>query len=182
MLLHAGEKPCKRLHKGAVVHDGIPLVAAQPGRRIAVILRQNQCVRIGLPHRLAELLPELMVEALGMPEIRRHIKAPSVAVIRRRNPFLSDLEDLVLQFLRALIIQLRQGVKAPPLLIIVVIRPAVRRKIKKFSVRTVCGLVRPRRILSAPGIDALAVHPPVKRSAVIENTVQNHPHACLVHL
>ena len=62
VLLHTREEPGNRLHKRIIVHHRIPLVALQPAHRIAVVLSQNNCLRIRLLHNAPELLPELVVK------------------------------------------------------------------------------------------------------------------------
>ena len=66
VLLHTGEEPGHGLHERIVVHDSIPFVALQPVSSIAVMLCQNDCLRIGLFYRFPEFLPEMMIELLAV--------------------------------------------------------------------------------------------------------------------
>ena len=65
VLLHAGQVPGDGLHKGIVIHDGIPLASLQPGGRVPVMLRVNHRVGVGLLHILPEIPPEFVVKLWG---------------------------------------------------------------------------------------------------------------------
>ena len=104
VLLHSRQKPAHRLHKRIVIHHSIPLVALQPPGRVAVMLRQNERVRICLAHRVAEFFPETMVIFRRMSQIRRHVQPPAVRAKRRGNPFFSYFQNIIIKCSRRLII------------------------------------------------------------------------------
>ncbi len=257
VLLHARQKPSDGLHKCIIVHHGVPLVALQPRRGVAVVLCQDQRVGIGRLHAPSELLPKLVVIRLASPEIGRHIQPPAVRAVGRGNPFAGDTHDVILQFRRLLVVELRKRIMPPPALVGVVARGIVStrapvcacapvrtcaahsdcvglaarvmvgvgasaegfagaagsvaagcagfsagglavaagcagfsagvrfRVVCKREERPVGALLRAvGAVLKAFGIsvDALAVHPFVERSAVVENAVDNDAHAVLVRL
>ena len=96
MLLHTRQEPAHRLHKSIIIHDGIPLISPQPGIRIAVMLRQDHRLRIGLLHGTAEALPEVVIVGLAVSQVCRHIQAPAVTAIRRTHPFPGNGQYLLL--------------------------------------------------------------------------------------
>ena len=185
VLLHTGEEPGHGLHERIVVHDSIPFVALQPVSGIAVVLCQNNSLRIGLFYRFPEFLPEMMVEFLTVTQISCHIQSPSIHIVGRRYPFFRYMKDIVHQFLGSLVVQLRQCVMSPPSVIGIVIGPCcLIVEIKVIPIRAVSTdigtLVISFRIL----IDALSVHPFIKGTTVIEHAIQNDSHVsavCLCH-
>ena len=118
-----------------------------------------------------------------MSEVGGDIKTPAIDVIRCAHPLASDLEDRFREITGALVIQLREGIIAPPLLVAVVVRPGLvtvvaERKI--IVVRAVLALVRTRGIsigLILIVIEAGTVHPLVEGAAVVEHTVDDDAHA-----
>ena len=107
VLLHSGQKPGHRLHERIVVHDSVPFIALEPFSRIAVMLRQDHRLRICLLHSLAKFLPELVVKALAMAQVRCHIQSPAVRVKGRGNPFSGNMQHIIHQLPGAFVIQLR---------------------------------------------------------------------------
>ena len=185
MLLHAGKKPGYRFHKRIIVHDRIPLVTLQPGGRITVMLCQNNCFRICLFHNFTEFSPELVIVLRGLSEVRCHIEPPSVRIIRWGNPFLRNIQNILLQFFRALIIQFRKCIMSPPAIVASVIRPLsvlIFIKVKEAMVWTVFRNVRTIFISFPSLINLFLVKPFIKRTTVVEHTVQDHFHAPLMHL
>ena len=104
VLLHSCQKPGNRLHKGIIVHDGIPFIPLQPVPRISVMLRQNNRFRVCLLYSLPELLPEIMVKFLAVTQICRHIQSPAIRTKGRGNPLFADAHHIIHQLLRAFII------------------------------------------------------------------------------
>ena len=96
VLLHARQEPGQRFHKGIVVHNRIPLIPLQPALRISVMLCQNDRIGICLLYSFPEILPELMVKFIAVPKICRYIQSPSIYIIRRRNPLLTNLQNLII--------------------------------------------------------------------------------------
>ena len=125
VLFHTGQKPGYRLHESIIIHHRIPLIPLKPRARLPIVFCQDQRVRIGLFHGLTEFFPEGMVKLRGVAQIRRHIQAPSVRVIRRGNPFSGHPENVLRQFLGFFIVQFRKGIVAPPAVIEFIVRPAV---------------------------------------------------------
>ena len=173
MLLHACEEPGHRLHEGGIIHDGIPLVALQPGSRVPVVLRQNDRVGIGGFYGVPELPPEGMIEIFGAPEVRRHVEPPAVAVIRRADPLLPDTQDIVLEGLGALIIQLGQSVVAPPAIIIPVVRPLAPEELEVVMVGGILADIGSGLIVPVAFVDFFPVQPLVEGAAVVEDPVQD---------
>ena len=99
VLLHSGEEPGHRLHKGVIIHDGIPLVSFQPGPCISVMLCQNNGIGICFLYIFSEIPPELMIVRVTVSQISRHIQTPAVCIIRRGNPFSSYMHNVIIQFL-----------------------------------------------------------------------------------
>ncbi len=183
VLLHTGQEPGHRFHEGIVVHDGIPLVTLQPAERVAVVLGEDDGLRIRFFHHHAELLPEHVVVGRGVAEIGGDIETPAIDIIWCTHPLASDLEDRFCKLTGALIVQLRQGIIAPPLLVAVVVRPGfvtVIAERKIIVVRAVLALVRTRGIsigLILIVIEAGTVHPLVEGATVVEHTVDDDTHA-----
>ena len=67
VLLHPRKEPRQRFHKSIVIHHSVPLVAAQPFHRVAIMLGQHNRFWISLLDGLAEILPEFVVKFYGMP-------------------------------------------------------------------------------------------------------------------
>ena len=182
VLLHSGEIPGHRLHKGVVIHDGIPLVALKPGGSVPVMLRENHCVRIGLFHIFPEILPELVVKFLGPAQIRSYIQPPAVYIVGRRDPFPGDAHNIVIQLLRSLITELGQRVVPPPAVIIFIIRPVVLVvEFKKLPVRAVCGNIGALFVVAVAFVKPFSVQPFVKGAAVVEHAIQEDAHPSLVN-
>ena len=109
VLLHTCQKPCDRVHETLVVHDGIPLFAAKPARRVHIILGEDEGIGVRFFDNFAESLPEVVVEDLGMPQVRCHVQSPAVRVVRGRYPFGRHPQDLVAQLHRFLVVELGKG-------------------------------------------------------------------------
>ena len=125
----------------------------------------------------------MMVKLIAVPQICRHIQSPPVHIIRRRNPFLSYLQDRFAKCLRFLVIQLGQSIVSPPSLIGRVIWPQVLVfKAEERTVRAVCRNISTFFITLLVIINSFSVHPFIKRSAVVKYTVQNHFHPSPVDL
>ena len=97
VLFHSGKEPGQWLHKGIIIHNGIPFITAKPGLGIAVMFCQNDRIRIGLFYDFAEFFPELMVIFIGKSKVSSHIQSPAIDIERRGNPFLSDLQNIIVQ-------------------------------------------------------------------------------------
>ena len=123
VLFHSGQEIGDRFHKRIVVHDRVPLISQKPGLRFPVLLRQDNCLRIGLLDRLAESSPEFMIKCRRMSQISRHIQPPPVCIKGRRYPFFCNFKDIIAELLAALIVQLRQRVVSPPAFIAAIIGP-----------------------------------------------------------
>ena len=73
----------------------------------------------------------------------------------------------------------------PPPVIAAIVGPCfipVIKEVEKLSVWTVSAHISALRIFRLLLIDPLSVHPFIKGTAVIEYSVQYHPHSPLVHL
>ena len=150
VLFHAGQEPCDRLHERIVIHDGVPLVAFQPGCRVTVMLCKNQHIRINLLHGLPEPAPERMVVFRGVAQVGCHIQTPSVNGIRRGHPLPCNIQYILYQLVGIFIIQLGQGIMPPPAVIGCVARPRLVPlviKMEKAVVRAVLGFIGPRLII-----------------------------------
>ena len=149
------------------------------------MLCQNNGFRIGLFYRFPEFLPEMMVEFLTVTQISCHIQSPSIHIVGRRYPFFRYMKDIVHQFLGSLVVQLRQCVMSPPSVIGIVIGPCcLIVEIKVIPIRAVSTDIGTLVISFRIFINALFVHPFIKGSAVIEDTVEDDTHAsvmCLCH-
>ena len=136
------------------------------------MLCQNDRIRICLSDRISEIFPEPMVHFRRMSEIRSHVKTPAIRIIRRRYPFLSDVQYIIVEFTRAFVIQLRQCIMSPPAIIRTVIRPLVWViKMEIITIWTVSGNISPFWITLKVLIDTLSVHPFIERTAVVEYAV-----------
>ena len=71
---------------------------------------------------------------------------------------------------------------SPPAIIIAIIWPVLTMERKEISVRTVPADISPFVIFRIFVINTLPVHPFIKRTTVIENSVQNDPHSTAVYL
>lgn len=95
------------------------------------------------------------------------------------------MKDIVHQFLGSLVVQLRQCVMSPPSVIGIVIGPCcLIVEIKVIPIRAVSTDIGTLVISFRIFINALFVHPFIKGSAVIEDTVEDDTHAsvmCLCH-
>ena len=87
VLLHPCQKPGHGLHKRIIIHNGIPLIPLKPAGGIAIVLCQDQNLRIYFLYSLSKHLPERMVILCRMPQVSRHIQTPAVYAVRRGNPF-----------------------------------------------------------------------------------------------
>jgi hypothetical protein len=94
VLLHTGQKPCNRLHKCIVVHNGIPLIAQKPCLWITIMLRKDQCIWICFLHSCPEITPETMVKLFSITKVGSHVQTPAIHVVRRRNPFFTDTHNI----------------------------------------------------------------------------------------
>ena len=95
VLLHTRQKPGHRLHKRIIVHDRIPLISPEPFTWVAIMLRKNQRIWIGIFDGSAEFFPETMIIIIASSKIRRHIQTPSVYIIRWGYPFSSNIQNIV---------------------------------------------------------------------------------------
>ena len=125
VLLHAGEEIRHGLHEELIVHDGVPFVPLKPFPGIHIVFCYDDSLGIGLLDRFAETLPEFMVKALGITEIRRDVQTPSVRTVRRRDPFAGNVENVLAEALGLFIIEFRQSTEIPPGIIAVVGRPVI---------------------------------------------------------
>ena len=183
VLFHSCQVPGDRLHKGVVIHHGIPLVALEPGCRVPVMLREDHGVRIGLLDVSAEILPEFVVELFRKSQIRSHVQPPAVHVIGRGHPFAADAHDIIIKLPGILIVKLRQSLVAPPAVVIIIIGPLV--GVVEFEEIPVGALLRhigALLVIPVALIEALPVQPFVEGSAVVEHAVQQDAHAPLVDL
>ena len=183
VFLHPGEKPRQGFHERVIIHHRIPLVSPKPARSIPVMLRQNQCIRVRLLDRLAEFAPERVVVLLAKPKIRCDIEPPAIDIIRRGNPFCGNLQNILLQLWRVLVIQLWQSFMIPPAVVKRIVRPLMLiMELEKRTVRAVRRDISPGRVARLMLVDLFPVHPLVKGAAVIKHAVQNDPHPAFVHL
>ena len=125
VFFHAGQEGGHRFHEELIVHDGVPLVPLQPLPGVLVVFRQYDGVGIGLPDRLPEPLPEEVVELLRGPQVRGDVQPPAVRVVGRGDPFAPDLQDVIAQVLRLLVVELGQGPEIPPAVVAVIVWPLV---------------------------------------------------------
>ena len=109
VLLHACQEPGDRIHESLVVHDRVPLFAAQPVRRIHIVLGEDEGIGIRFFDHFAEALPEVVVEDLGMAKVRCHIQSPAVRVVGGRYPFGCHPKDLVAQLHGLFVVEFGQG-------------------------------------------------------------------------
>ena len=97
VLLHTGQKPGDRLHKGIIIHHRIPFIPLKPGAGVPVMLRQNQRIRIRLLHRFSESFPEIMIKSTAVSQIRGNIQTPAVN-IKFPHPIAAHLAEILLYF------------------------------------------------------------------------------------
>ena len=158
--------PAKAAPSQPVIHHAIEVVALQPGGRITPNLANNPGLRVGRPHHLPEL----------NPEVRRHfgrdVETPAV------NPLLEPVTAHRQQMLpnpgigMVELGQIRQG---PPTVVTAVLArggiglqgPSVHMEpIPVRRIRTVF-----HHVMKGPKAAA----------AVVEHPIQNQPHAALMH-
>ena len=145
------------------------------------MFRQNNRIWIGFFYILSEITPEFMIIFVAVSQICCHIQPPSIYIIRRRNPLLTNLQNLIIQIPGGFIIQLRQSIMSPPSIIGRIVRPAVLViEIKVIPIWTVCRNIRSLWISLLVLIDPLSVHPFVKRSTMVKHTIQDYFHASLM--
>ena len=164
VLLHPRQKPGQRLHKRVIIHNRIPLIALfQPVLRIAVMFRQNNCIRIRRLYGLPEIAPESVIILRGVTKISRDVESPSVGIIGRRHPFCRNPHNIFVKLPRSLVIELWQRIVSPPSLIRCIVGPRLTvLKAEKIPVRTVPRNKCARLIIRISRIDLLPVHPFVK--------------------
>ena len=104
MLLHACQEPGQRFHKSIIVHNSIPFISLKPSFRISIMFCQNNCIGICFFYRFPEIFPELMVKFIAVSQICCYIQSPSIYIVRRRNPFLSYMQNIVIKLPGAFII------------------------------------------------------------------------------
>ena len=146
------------------------------------MLCQNQCLWICLLHPLSEYSPEIMIIGFRIAKICRHIQSPAIHAVRRFQPFFRNMEDILPQIGRLLIIQLRQRVMPPPAVIVWIIRPFMLIiKFEKIPIRAAGRYIRSLFICAVTFIQTFPIQPFVEGAAVIENSIQNNPHAAGMH-
>ena len=183
VFLHTSQEPCQRFHERIIVHNCIPFITLEPSFRITIMFSQNDCIRISSLNCFAEIFPEFMVKLIAVTQVCCHVKSPSIYVVRCRYPFLSYMKNIVIKFLRTFIIQLRKCIVCPPSIISRIVWPFIRIiKGEEISVWTVSGNISSFRISLLVLINALSVHPFIKRTAVVEYTIQNDLHSSSVDL
>ena len=170
------QKPCDRLHKSFVIHNCIPFITFQPGCRICIIFRKNQCLRVCILYCFSETFPESMIILRWITEICRYVQPPSICIVRRRYPFLSDPKNIITQAFRVFIIPLRQCIMSPPAIIILIIRPIFWKELEKTAIRTLLIHISSRFIVFLTLIDPLSIHPLIEGTAMVKNTVQDNFH------
>ena len=151
------------------------------------MLCQNNCFRICLFHNFTEFSPELVIVLRGFSEVGCHIEPPSVRIIRWGNPFLRNIQNILLQFFRALIIQFRKCIMSPPAIVASVIRPLsvlIFIKVKEAMVWTVFRNVRTIFISFPSLINLFLIKPFIKRTTMIKDAIYNYPDSppvCFFH-
>lgn len=95
VLLHTGQKPGDRFHKGVIIHNGIPFFASQPVFGISVVLRQNDCIGVGLFYGPTEGFPEKVIVFRTVSQIGRYIQPPAVSIVRLGYPFGGNFHDIL---------------------------------------------------------------------------------------
>ena len=173
VLLHARQEEGQRVHEGVVVHDRVPLVAAQPLGGVAVVLRDDEQVGVDGLHPASEFLPEQVVELPGLPQVSGHVQPPAVDGERGPRPLLRHLQYGLAQGAGLLVVELGQGVHVPPAMVVPLVLEREVAPVRALHV-AVCALVGV--------IDALAVQPAVEGAAVVEHAVQYDLHAPAVQL
>ena len=144
---------------------------------------QNNRIRIRGFHRFSKSLPEKMVKFRAVPQIRGYIQPPSIRIVRGRNPFLRDMENIMKKLPGIFIIQFRKRVMPPPAVISAVIRPfMIIIKAEIIMVGTFLCDISPFLITFHIFIDSFFVYPFIERTAMIEDAVQNHSDASSVRL
>ena len=84
---------------------------------------------------------------------------------------------------RILVIQLRKGIMPPPAVIAAIIWPFfLIMELKKAMILAVSGHIGTCLITAHAFIDPLPVQPFIKRTTVIEHTIDDHLHAPAMHL
>ncbi len=147
------------------------------------MLRQHDCLRVGLLDCFSEILPKTMVKFHRMPQIGCHVKTPAICIIRWRHPFPADVQYIIVQFPGSFIIQLRQRVMPPPAIITAVIRPTVLIvKLEEVAVWAVSRHISPGSISYLPLINQLFIQPFIKGTAMVEHSIQNYPHPTFMRL
>ena len=131
------------------------------------MLRENDRLRIRLFYCRAKRLPKRVIKVFTMPKVCRNIQSPSVTGVGRTDPLSGHVEDFFFQTRRLFIIQLRQGIVSPPLLIAVVVWPRFLILFQKLKIRpigTLRLLIRPIRIGSfLPGfVEKRGIHVAMK--------------------
>ena len=95
VFFHPRQKPCDWLHESVIIHNSIPLITLKPFTGISIMLRQNDGIWIRFFYYLTEFLPETMIILITLSKIRCYIKTPSIHIVGRRHPFLSNTQNII---------------------------------------------------------------------------------------
>ena len=126
-----------------------------------------------------------MVVLYAVSQVSRHIQPPAVHIVGRGYPLAADFQYIVLQLLRALVVQLGQGVVPPPAVVTSVVGPArvpALEKFKEIPVGAVRGDISSLFIPLLALVDPFPVHPLVKRTTMVKNAVEDDFHSPPVKL
>ena len=127
------------------------------------MFRDHDRLRICLLDCRAEITPELMVHPGTPPQICRHIQPPAICSKRRRHPFFRNPQNVLVQFRRFLVIELRKRRVSPPAIVAVIKRPGIFIvKLEKIAIRAVLRDICPLR------------------TTMVEHTIHQHPDSPLV--
>ena len=127
------------------------------------MLSQDYGVGIGFLNGIPESSPEIMIKALAVAEIRCNIKPPTVAIIRRTNPFLTYIVNVITKLTRSLIVKLRKRIMTPPAVVFLIIGPlSVRIEVKEAVIGAVLVDISALFISGMILVNAFPVHPFIK--------------------
>ena len=145
------------------------------------MFRDHDRLRICLLDCRAEITPELMVHPGAPPQICRHIQPPAICSKRRRHPFFRNPQNVLVQFRRFFVIELRKRRVSPPAIVAVIKRPGIFIvELEKIAIRAVLRDICPLRIAARVLVQKFRIQPFIERTTMVEHTVHQHPDSPLV--
>ena len=122
-----------------------------------------------------------MVHPGTPPQICRHIQPPAICSKRRRHPFFRNPQNVLVQFRRFLVIELRKRRVSPPAIVAVIKRPGIFIvELEKIAIRAVLRDICPLRIAARVLVQKFRIQPFIERTTMVEDAVNDDSHSPLM--